>query len=261
MRIRLDVEFDGTDYCGWQRQKDLPSVQQKIEDAILELTQQKVTVHGSSRTDAGVHALCLTCHFDVETRIPPGRISYALNFLLPKDIRIKNSEQAQDGFHARFDAKMKWYRYSILNHPQGSPLYRRTTGHVPYALDLKRMQESLAPLVGTHDYAAFAASGSMVKSTVRTICEIRLTKLGDRIILDVLGSGFLYNMVRIIAGTLIDIGRKKLGTDAFLQMIEHRDRLCGGLTAKPEGLMLMHVFYGEPDADRALFETLLRDAL
>ncbi len=261
MRIRMDVEFDGTDYAGWQRQKQEPSVQQKVEEAIHELTGQEVTVHGSGRTDAGVHALCMTCHFDVNTRIPPERISYALNFLLPRDIRIKKSEQASDGFHARFDAKKKWYRYTILHHPQGSAIYRRTTCHIPYRLDFSRMQHALSPLLGKHDFAAFAASGSKVKSTVRTIFEAKLTKLGDRIILDVLGDGFLYNMVRIIAGTLIDIGRGKLETNAFSGMIEQKDRLCGGLTAPPQGLMLMHVFYGEHESDMRLFETLLSGEL
>jgi len=261
MRIRMDVEYDGTDYCGWQRQKAQNSVQQKLEEAVLSLLDQRVTMHGAGRTDAGVHALCMTCHFDIETRIPPERLCYALNFLLPKDIRVKRSERAPADFHARFDAKMKWYRYSIYNHPQGSALFRRTTCHVPYALDVDRMQRALLPLLGTHDFKAFAASGSKVKSTVRTLYEARLTKHGDRLILDVLGDGFLYNMVRIIAGTLIDIGRGKSDFDSFARMIEYKDRLLGGLTAPPQGLMLMRVFYGDPTCDKALWERLAREQL
>ena len=131
MRIKLIVEFDGTDYAGWQRQENAMTVQQKLEEALERLFGEKITVFGASRTDAGVHAAGMVCHFDVETKIPVERIAYALNFTLPKDIRVKDSAQTAPGFHARFDAKAKWYRYTIYNHKHASALNRRTVAHVP----------------------------------------------------------------------------------------------------------------------------------
>jgi tRNA pseudouridine38-40 synthase len=254
MRVRIDVEYDGTDYSGFQRQKNAKSVQQTLEEAFHALTKRRVTVHGAGRTDAGVHAMHMVCHADVDTRIPPERIAYALNFLLPGDVRVKLSRRAPEDFHARFDARAKWYRYTILNHPQGSALFCRTACHVPYALDDGRMREALRPLAGTHDFGAFAASGSKVKGTVRTLYGVSLARRGDLLHLDVLGDGFLYNMVRIIAGTSIDIGRGKLKRDAFAAMIAQKDRLFGGQTAPAHGLMLMRVFYEEDGAPLPLWE-------
>lgn len=243
MRIKLIVEFDGTDYAGWQRQENAITVQQRLEEALERLFGEKITVFGASRTDAGVHAAGMVCHFDVETKIPADRIAYALNFTLPKDIRVKDSAQAVPGFHARFDAKAKWYRYTIYNHKHASALNRRTVAHVPYVLSVSRMQEALQDLLGKHDFAAFAASGSVVKDTTREIYLARLQKNGDKIVLDIMGNGFLYNMVRIIAGTLIDIGRGKLGTDTFKKMLQTKDRVQGGMTAPPQGLILQRIYY------------------
>ena len=243
MRIKLIVEFDGTDYAGWQRQENAMTVQQKLEEALERLFGEKITVFGASRTDAGVHAAGMVCHFDVETKIPVERIAYALNFTLPKDIRVKDSAQTAPGFHARFDAKAKWYRYTIYNHKHASALNRRTVAHVPYVLSVSRMQEALQDLLGKHDFAAFAASGSVVKDTTREIYLARLQKNGDKIVLDIMGNGFLYNMVRIIAGTLIDIGRGKLGTDTFKKMLQTKDRVQGGMTAPPQGLILQRIYY------------------
>ncbi|MFR4251857.1 MAG: tRNA pseudouridine(38-40) synthase TruA [Christensenellales bacterium] len=243
MRIKLIVEFDGTDYAGWQRQENAITVQQRLEEALERLFGEKITVFGASRTDAGVHAAGMVCHFDVETKIPAERIAYALNFTLPKDIRVKDSAQAAPGFHARFDAKAKWYRYTIYNHKHASALNRRTVAHVPYVLSVSRMQEALQDLLGKHDFAAFAASGSVVKDTTREIYLARLQKNGDKIVLDIMGNGFLYNMVRIIAGTLIDVGRGKLGTDTFKKMLQTKDRVQGGMTAPPQGLILQRIYY------------------
>ena len=243
MRIKLIVEFDGTDYAGWQRQENAMTVQQKLEEALERLFGEKITVFGASRTDAGVHAAGMVCHFDVETKIPVERIAYALNFTLPKDIRVKDSAQTAPGFHARFDTKAKWYRYTIYNHKHASALNRRTVAHVPYVLSVSRMQEALQDLLGKHDFAAFAASGSVVKDTTREIYLARLQKNGDKIVLDIMGNGFLYNMVRIIAGTLIDIGRGKLGTDTFKKMLQTKDRVMGGMTAPPQGLILQRIYY------------------
>lgn len=246
MRIKLIVEFDGTEYAGWQRQNNAVTVQQRLEEALQRLFGTPICVQGASRTDAGVHAAGMVCHFDIETKIPPERIAYALNFTLPKDIRIKESIRVAETFHARFDAKAKWYRYTIYNHKHASALNRRTVAHVPYALEAAKMQEALNVLLGRHDFAAFAASGSIVKDTTREIYLAQLQKKGDLLILDVIGSGFLYNMVRIIAGTLIDIGRGKLQTDAFAKMLLTKERIQGGMTAPPQGLILQRVYYGAP---------------
>ena len=174
----------------------------------------------------------MVCHFDCQTRIPPERLAYALNFALPRDVRVKQSERAPDDFHARFDAVGKWYRYAIYNHPQAGALNRLYVAHVPFRLDVQAMRRALAFLPGTHDFAAFAASGSKVKSTVRTIDGALLQKEDEVLTLDVLGNGFLYNMVRIIAGTLL-----------YAQMTQSGERVRGGTTAPAHGLTLMQVFY------------------
>ncbi len=252
MRIRMIVEYDGTHYSGWQRQKQDPSVQQTLEDAMARLFGQPITLHGAGRTDAGVHARGMVCHFDCQTRIPPERIAYALNFALPRDVRVKRSEQAADDFHARFDAVGKWYRYAIYNHPQAGALNRLYVAHVPFHLEVDAMQRALAHLPGTHDFAAFAASGSTVKNTVRTIDGAFLQKQDETLTLDVIGNGFLYNMVRIIAGTLLDVGKGKLPEDVFAQMIQSGDRVRGGTTAPAHGLTLMQVFYTERERAQCL---------
>lgn len=245
MRIRMDVEYDGTNYCGWQRQKNGMAVQQVLEEALSRLVKQRIVIHGASRTDAGVHALRTTCHFDAQTGIPPEKLCYALNFLLPRDIRIKRTCETGANFHARFDARAKWYRYRVFNHTHGSALFARLCWHVPYALDINRMQRSLTCLTGTHDFAAFMASGSAVKHTVRTLHVVQLTQRNEFLTMDVLGDGFLYNMVRIIAGTLVDIGRGHCEQSTFSNMLTRTDRLVGGVTAPPQGLMLMRVLYDD----------------
>lgn len=262
MRVKLIVEFDGTDYAGWQRQENAMTVQQRLEEALARLFGRPVTVQGASRTDAGVHAAGMVCHFDVETRIPAERIAYALNFTLPRDIRVKDSQEVAACFHARFDARAKWYRYTIYNHKHAGALNRRTVAHVPVALDVDRMREALTSLLGRHDFAAFAASGSVVKDTVREIYVAELQKNGDTIVLDLIGSGFLYNMVRIIAGTLMDIGRGKLESDAFEAMLTTGSRLKGGVTAPPQGLILQRIYYDTvPSYARYLKEKSALDGL
>ena len=247
MRYRGICEYDGTEYGGWQRQKNAPTVQEEIEKALTELLGSPIAIHGAGRTDAGVHARGQVFHFDGETRIPPEKLAYAVNYLLPKDIRLKKTEEAPPTFHARFDAKAKWYRYQIYNHPFASPLRGRYSWYVPFApLDVSLMERAVAPIRGTHDFAAFAASGSPVEETTRTIHHAAVSMVDGLITLDVVGSGFLYNMVRIIAGTLVDMGRGKLGEDTFSVMLESLDRKRGGMTAPPGGLCMMRVFYTDP---------------
>ena len=237
------VEYDGTDYAGWQRQSNALAVQQVLEEKLEKLTGERIVVHGASRTDAGVHALGQSAHFDTESRIPGEKFSYALNALLPHDIRVSFSEDAAPNFHARFSAKGKRYRYLFWDAPHAGALNRNTHAHSIYPLDVSRMQAEADALIGTHDFAAFAASGSVVKDTVRTIWKAELTRNGHEVKLIVEGSGFLYNMVRIIAGTLRDVGSGKLEPGALARAIETGDRLDLGVTAPAHGLTLMEVFY------------------
>ena len=243
-RFFLIVEYDGTDYCGWQRQINGPSVQQTLEEALLRLTGEEIAVTGSSRTDAGVHAMGLCAHFDSATRIPPEKIAFALNTMLPPDIRVRESGAAPEGFHARYGACGKVYRYRFFNSRHDCAIGRQCAAHVPLLLDVDLMNQEAQALIGTHDFEAFAASGSVVKSTVRTIYRVQVTRCGDEVTLLVLGDGFLYNMVRIIAGTLMEVGTLKREPGAIAKAIETRDRLALGQTAPAKGLTLMRVLYG-----------------
>ena len=248
MRIKLTIEYDGTAYAGWQRQENALAVQQVIEEALTKLTRARVVIAGASRTDAGVHALGQTAHFDTESCIPPDKYAFALNTMLPADIRIRKSEAVSEAFHARFSNKGKRYRYLIYQSPHAGALNRNTHAHVIYPLDDEKMRRELTALIGTHDFAAFAASGSVVKDTVRTIYSASLTRRGDELELLVEGSGFLYNMVRIIAGTLISVGAGRLEEGAFARAIQSGNRLDLGVTAPAHGLTLMEVYYREREA-------------
>lgn len=249
-RFKLVVEYDGTAYCGWQRQINGPSVQQVIEEALSRLTQESVSLVGSSRTDAGVHARGLCAHFDSATRIPAEKLAFALNTMLPEDVRIRESSLAPEGFHARFSACGKVYRYAFCNARHDRAIGRQYAAHIPLPLDEAAMQREADSLPGTHDFAAFAASGSVARSTVRTIYRAQVTRCGDEVTLLVLGDGFLYNMVRIIAGTLAEVGTGKRPGGAIARAIATGDRLALGQTAPARGLTLEAVLY-EGDEARA----------
>ena len=248
-RIQLIVEYDGTNYAGWQRQENALAVQQVIEEKLRRLTKEPIVIHGASRTDAGVHALGQSAHFDTACAIPADKFCFALNTMLPPDIRIRESRQVSATFHARFSTKGKRYRYLFHVHPHAGALNRLTHAHVIYPLDEQLMQREASALVGTHDFAAFAASGSVVKDTVRTIYRADVSRESTEIRLIVEGSGFLYNMVRIIAGTLIGVGSGKLEPGAFSRAIETGNRLDLGVTAPAHGLTLMEVFYDAKDLE------------
>ena len=242
-RIQLIVEYDGTNYAGWQRQANALAVQQVIEEKLKKLTGEVIVLHGASRTDAGVHALGQSAHFDTDSRIPGEKFSYALNALLPRDIRVRESRDVPPDFHARFSTKGKRYRYLFWDAPHAGALNRDTHAHSIYPLDDALMRREAQVLVGTHDFKAFAASGSGVKDTVRTIWRTDVDRDGHEVRLIVEGGGFLYNMVRIIAGTLRDIGSGKLAPGALARAIDSGDRLDLGVTAPAHGLTLMEVFY------------------
>ena len=244
-RILLTVEYDGTNYAGWQRQINGLAVQQVLEEALQKATKERIVVTGASRTDAGVHALGQAVHFDTESRIPPEKYPFVLNTMLPRDVRVHTGREVPEGFHARFMTCGKRYTYRIVNSRHASAIRRNTHVHVPLPLDLAPMQEAARQLLGTHDYAAFQAAGGTAKTTIRTIHSAELVRMGDEIILTVEGDAFLYNMVRIIAGTLIEIGLARRSVNAFSEAYETLDRLSLGVTAAPQGLELTRVYYPE----------------
>lgn len=243
MRVKLTVEYDGTGYAGWQRQKNGLSVQEMLERAFLKASGETVSITGSGRTDAGVHALAQVAHLDTGCTIPPDKISFAMNMHLPPDIRVQHSEEAAAEFHARFSAKGKTYRYTICNSIHALAILRHTATHVRGSLDIAAMQEAASFIVGTHDFASFCASGSEVKGTVRTIYSVDITQNPPLIHIDICGSGFLYHMVRIIAGTLIETGLGKRQPESMAQIVAACDRSKAGVTASAKGLLLVAVHY------------------
>lgn len=254
-RILLTVEYDGSAYAGWQRQLNGIAVQQVLEEALAQGCGHPVTVTGSSRTDAGVHARMQMVHFDTDSTIPPDKYPFVLNNLLPPDIRVQAAREVPASFHARFLTSGKTYTYRILNSRHGSAILRATRWHVPVPLDVPAMQEALAFLPGTHDFAAFQAAGGTARTTVRTVDRAELEADGPELTLTVSGNAFLYNMVRIIAGTLVEVGLGKRGKDAFARAFVSLNRLDLGMTAPPCGLELTEVRYPDlaftdPDAVR-----------
>ncbi len=244
-RILLTVEYDGSAYAGWQRQINGLAVQQVLEEALASACGHPVTATGSSRTDAGVHARMQMVHFDTGCSIPPEKYPFVLNNLLPPDIRMQAAREVPPEFHARFLASGKTYTYRIINSRHGSALLRATRWHVPVPLDVPAMREALAFLPGTHDFAAFQAAGGTARTTVRTVRSAELLSAGPEITLVISGNAFLYNMVRIIAGTLAEIGLHRLEPDAFGRAFASLSRLDLGMTAPACGLELTEVRYPE----------------
>ena len=242
-RIKLTVSYDGTAYSGWQRQINAPSVQEMLEKALYSLTDDVIGVTGASRTDAGVHALGQVAHFDTRSRIPPEKFSYAINTHLPDDIRVVDSCLVPPDFHARYGARGKTYRYQIHNSPHASALYRHQRAHVVPLLDVELMHMAAQDVLGEHDFRAFAAAGSEAKTTIRDIWRADITRQDELIVLTVQGRSFLYNMVRILAGSLIYIGMGKLPPDALRRALDTGNRLDLGITAPARGLTLVEVMY------------------
>lgn len=240
--LKLTIQYDGTKYCGWQKQPNSSGIQGTIEYAIYEITKEKVNIIGSGRTDAGVHALGQVANLKTNSNIPAARIPDALNAKLPKDISIIDCQEVSDDFHSRYSATGKIYRYLIYNKPYRSPLYKDISYHVRYDLDIQKMRVEAQSLLGTHEFKGFMSSGSSVKDTVRTIHNISIEESGDLIVLEVEGNGFLYNMVRIIVGTLVDIGRGRIDKP-LEEIIASQDRGEAGHTAPAHGLFLKKVHY------------------
>lgn len=241
--IKLTLEYDGTNYYGWQKQKELKTIQGEIEEAIELVTKEYCEVTGSSRTDAGVHAKGFVANFKTNSKVPPAKFREALNVKLPEDIVIIKSEQVEDDFHARYCAKGKTYEYYILNSEVPSALMRNQMYHYKYDLDIDAMKIAAKQFIGTHDFAAFKTQGSSVKGTVRTIFDVKVEKEEKVIKISVSGDGFLYNMVRIIVGTLINVGRGKTDAVAISDIINQKDRTLAGDCVPPHGLFLKEVYY------------------
>lgn len=249
MRILLTIAYDGTRYSGWQKQKspEVLTVEGEVERALRQLFHKEdLECIGASRTDRGVHALGQRAVIDVETTIPVEKIPLAIRPFLPEDIVVTAARQVPDAFHPRYDCVKKTYEYCIFNGKYKNPKERLYTAFVYHELDLEKMKEGAKAFVGTHDFQAFCAAGSSVSTTVRTIFDCHVEQNGDHIRIFVTGDGFLYNMVRIIAGTLIAVGQGKIPAEAVAKIIESKDRTRAGQTAEPQGLTLLEIYYDLP---------------
>ncbi len=243
MRVKLTVSFDGTLFSGWQIQDDKRSVQGEIENAIFNLTGERVRVTGSGRTDAGVHAKAMGAHFDTESKIPAKKFAYALNFLLPEDVKIIDSERVEDDFSARKSAKSKTYVYRVYEGRVDKPLLERYSTRVLGVHDVEIMDKASKLFIGEHDFKAFCSSGCSVKTTTRTVYDFSVTKNDEIIEFIVTGNGFLYNMVRIMVGTLLEIGSGVKNAQDIEKAFITRDRKMAGKTVRAKGLTLQKVEY------------------
>lgn len=242
-RVKLTVAYDGTNYCGWQVQPNGITVQEVLNQCLSEFTGENIETIGASRTDAGVHALGNVAVFDTEMRMPGDKFSFALNQRLPEDIRIQKSEEVDADFHPRYVKSQKTYEYRILNCRFPIPTERFYSHFTYIPLDVDKMKEAASYLIGEHDFKSFCGTGAQVKTTVRTVKEIQIEKSGDRITIRITGEGFLYNMVRIIAGTLMDIGGGLYPPEKMKESLEAKDRKKAGPTAPARGLTLMKIQY------------------
>ena len=238
-RIKLTVAYDGTNYCGWQIQKNGITVEEVLNKTLSKFFHEDITVIGASRTDSGVHARGNVAVFDAEVTMPPEKISYALNNLLPDDIRIQKSEEVSPDFHPRYCDTRKTYEYRIYNAQFPDPMVRLYSHFVYYHLDEEKMQRAADYLVGEHDFKSFCSAGGQAESTVRTIHSLQVMREEEEIIIRVTGNGFLYNMVRIIAGTLMEAGKGIWEPEHIKDILSAKDRAAAGPTAPACGLMLV----------------------
>ncbi len=245
-RIKIIVAYDGTNYCGWQIQPNGLTVEEVLNKKISALTGEDIHIIGASRTDSGVHALGNVAVFDTESRIPGERMAYALNQRLPDDIVIVSSEEVAADWHPRYqDNITKTYEYHIYNAKTPNPMKRHHSTFVSYDLDVSKMREGAQYLIGEHDFASFCNIRTNVEDTVRMVYEIEFLQHGADITMRITGNGFLYNMVRIIAGTLIRVGRGYYKPEKVKEILEIKERTEAGVTAPPNGLVLVKIDYGE----------------
>lgn len=244
-RVKLVVAYDGTNYCGWQIQPNGITIESVLNEHLSALLKEDITVTGASRTDSGVHSLGNVAIFDTNTRMPAEKISFALNQKLPGDIVVQDSCEVPLDWHPRYQKGRKTYEYRILNRTFRDPTRRLDTYFYHYPLDVEAMQEAASYLEGEHDFKSFCAVGAQVKTTIREIYECKVTKKNDIIVIKVTGNGFLYNMVRIIAGTLIKVGNGDIRQEDIPAILEARDRNAAGPTAPAHGLTMMGITYEE----------------
>lgn len=242
-RIKLTVAYDGTNYCGWQIQPNGVTIEEVLNKSLSKLTGEDIRIIGASRTDSGVHARGNVAVFDTETSIPAERIAYALNQKLPDDIVIVRSEEVALDWHPRYCDCTKTYEYHIYNADVPDPVRRLTTYFVSYRLDIEKMQQAADYLVGEHDFASFCSIRTNVENTVRTIYELQILKEREELTIRIRGNGFLYNMVRIIVGTLLRVGRGFYTPEQVKEILEAKDRQAAGVTAPPQGLILVGIEY------------------
>lgn len=242
--IKLTIEYDGKEFNGWQKQPNKLNIQGTIEQAIECITGEQVDLTASGRTDAGVHSFGQVANFKTNSTIPIEKIPIALNTNLKKSIRIVNAEEVPERFHSRLSCKRKTYRYVIDNSEYGSAIYRNLETHIPMKLDIEAMKKAAKYFEGEHDFKAFKASGTSSKSSIRTIYKSNVIQMpNNRIYIELTGNGFLYNMVRIIAGTLVEVGLGKILPEEIPDIIESKNRERAGKTLPPQGLYLVEVEY------------------
>lgn len=251
--IAVRIIYDGGKYHGWQVQNNGITVQERVETVLSELAGEKISVCGCSRTDSGVHALEFVFNFKSEIKIPPERLTFAMNMHFGDDsIAAVDAKYVSDDFNARFSAKGKRYIYKIWNSKIQNPFTSKYTWYVPYTLDIEAMQSAAKMIEGKHDFSSFMAAGGSQKTTVRTVrhCSVnRSAEWENQIEIEVEADAFLYNMVRIISGTLVEVGTGRLDADSIPKIIEVCDRTSAGMTAPPEGLFLKNVFYDTADLE------------
>ena len=241
--LLLTISFDGTAYHGWQVQDNAVTVQQTVQDALEHICSKRDNIVGCSRTDAGVHANMYCCNVRTESLIECGKLVGALNAVLPKDIAVLDCKEVDYDFHARYDCKSKEYIYKIWNSPNKNPFLYNYSLHYKYPLDEKFLSEQAEMFVGTHCFDSFCAAGSSVEDTERTVMRACVEREGDMVIFRVEADGFLYNMVRIMVGTLIDISRGKIPPDSIDRIISAKNRAAAGYTAPAHGLYLNKINY------------------
>lgn len=241
--IKLTIEYDGKGFNGWQKQPNKLNIQGEIERAIYNITKEEVNLIGSGRTDAGVHALGQVANFKTNSEIPIEKLPLAINSQLKNSIVIKEAEEVDERFHSRYNAKHKTYRYIINNSKCGTAIYRNLEYSYPFKLDAEKMKQASKYFEGEHDFKAFKSSGTSSKNSVRTIYKAIVKQEGEKIIIELTGNGFLYNMVRIISGTLLDVGLGKIRAEEIPEIIESKDRQRAGKTLPAHGLYLVEVKY------------------
>ncbi|MDY6012531.1 tRNA pseudouridine(38-40) synthase TruA [Clostridium sp.] len=242
--IKLTIEYDGTNYLGWQKQKSSKNtIQETIEIAISKIVKKEVAITGSSRTDSGVHAKGMVANFYTDSNVPPERFREAINTKLPDDIAIIKSEEVSEEFHSRYDSKGKTYCYTIINRDEKVALYKNFSYHVKEKLDIDEMKKACQYFIGKHDFKAFKTNGSSVKTSIRTIKDLHIENEGNIIKVFVTADGFLYNMVRIIVGTLIEVGRGKIKASDIENIIKEGKREKAGYCVPANGLVLEKVYY------------------